>query len=125
MKTRDTKPETKIYGSDYGGAARRHRGHRGSNQCCEWKAYGKPGPDIASSDGSDRRRAPTAAQAAHHARNEELPAGRAPREDFSALELSNFVTVRVDEQGEVTQWFGDRTNLYADEDIRATASQGA
>lgn len=59
----------------------------------------------------------------HTTPEEELPAGRAPREDFSALELSNFVTVRVDEQGEVTQWFGDRTNLYTDEDIRATASQ--
>ena len=59
----------------------------------------------------------------HTTPEEELPAGRAPREDFSALELSNFVTVRMDEQGEVTQWFGDRTNLYTDEDIRATASQ--
>lgn len=39
----------------------------------------------------------------HTTPEEELPAGRAPREDFSALELSNFVTVRVDEQGEVTQ----------------------
>lgn len=59
----------------------------------------------------------------HTTPEEELPAGRAPREDFSALELSNFVTVRVDEQGEVIQWFGDRTNLYTDENIRATASQ--
>ena len=47
--------------------------------------------------------------------------GQAP--GFSALELSNFFTVRLNEQGEVTQWFGDRTNLYTDEDITAAAMQ--
>lgn len=59
----------------------------------------------------------------HDAPPEKVQAGTGQGAGFSALELSNFFTVRLNEQGEVTQWFGDRTNLYTDEDITAAATQ--